>query len=131
MATVWLAGVLVVVEACYLGIPAGLALTNSSEYLRSVAAISYVEVVFAAALWLCGRVALAAVGSSRLASRLVLMAFVTLAALSCVYAPANVIMFAVFGGFLRCELLAHAAVAAPLTKDPVFRYGTSSRQGRG
>ena len=47
-AAVWLAIVLVAIKAYYLGIPAPLALTDFGNYLRSLAAISYGDVLFAA-----------------------------------------------------------------------------------
>ena len=50
--TVWLAFVLVAVKASYLGVPGAL-----GQYLRSLAAISYVDVVFAAVIWTAGRAA--------------------------------------------------------------------------
>ena len=54
-ASVWLAMVLVAVKAYYLGVPPALALTDSGNYLRSLAAISYVDVLFAAIVWASGR----------------------------------------------------------------------------
>ena len=50
-AAIWLAIVLVAIKAYYLGIPASLALADSGNYLRSLAAISYVDVLFAAVIW--------------------------------------------------------------------------------
>jgi len=46
-AAVWLAIVLVAIKAYYLGIPVALALTDVGNYSRSLAAISYGDVLFA------------------------------------------------------------------------------------
>ena len=104
-AAVWLAIVLVSVKAYYLGVPEGRALADLQDYLRSLAAISYVDVLFAAAVWTSGRVALALARNRRLVLAAVSVLFVTLAALSLVYAVANVMLFGVFGGFLTYPLL--------------------------
>src|SRR5262245_55666605 len=95
-ATVWFAIVLVCLKAYYLGIPGSRALTDVEGYLRSLAAISYVDVVFAAALWVFGRMLLA-VARNRLAIGTVSVTFVALGAFCCVYALANIIIFGVFG----------------------------------
>src|SRR6266849_465364 len=49
--TVWLALALVAVKASYLGVPGAVTLGDGQDYLRSLAAISYVDVVFAAVIW--------------------------------------------------------------------------------
>lgn len=105
-ATVWLAIGLVSVKMYYLGIPGPLTLEEAQHYLRSLAAISYQDVLFAAGVWACGRAVLAGVGHRRLAPRLVSLAFMSFAAFSCTYAVANVIVFGVFGGFVTYPLLA-------------------------
>jgi hypothetical protein len=58
-AAVWLAIVLVAIKAYYLGVPATLAFTDFGNYFRSLAAISYVDVVFAAICWASARAILA------------------------------------------------------------------------
>ena len=122
-AAFWLAIVLVAVKAYYLGVPAARAVTDAGSYLRSLAAISYVDVLFAAVVWAVGRATLAVVARWRLASRVVTVAFMAFAAFSCLYAVANVLVFGVFGGFLTYPLLAlvgdlrmlGSSVAAELT----------------
>jgi arylsulfatase A-like enzyme len=127
-AAVWLAAVLVVVKAYYLGVSVALALTDGGNYLRSLAAISYVDVLFAAVLWAVGRAILGLAGQRRLASRVVSIAFVAFAVFSVFYAVANVILFGVFGGFLTYPLFAlvgnvrmlSSSVAAHLTPRVVL-----------
>ena len=114
-AAVWLAIALVAIKAYYLGIPAALALTDFGNYLRSLAAISYVDVGFAAVCWAVARAILALVGDPgrpqqqdqrrRLASATSIV-FVAFAAFAAVYAIASVIFFGIFGGFLTYPLLA-------------------------
>jgi phosphoglycerol transferase MdoB-like AlkP superfamily enzyme len=121
--TVWLAFALVAVKASYLGVAPG----GPGHYLRSLAAISYVDVLFAAFVWIAGRVALILTGDRRLATRVVSLAFVWVSALCCLYAAANVLVFGVFGGFLTYPLLAlvgnvrmlRSSVAALLTRRAV------------
>jgi phosphoglycerol transferase MdoB-like AlkP superfamily enzyme len=93
---------LVVVKASYLGVPPG----ALGHYLRSLAAISYVDVLFAAGVWAAGRAVLMLTGDRRPATRIVSLAFVSFSALSCLYAAANVLVFSAFGGFLTYSLLA-------------------------
>ena len=64
-AAVWLAVVLVVVKASYLGIPGALPRTADAAYLRSLAAISYVDVMFAVLVWASGRAVLSRRGTGR------------------------------------------------------------------
>jgi hypothetical protein len=91
--TVWLAFALVVVKASYLGVHPG----ALGHYLRSLAAISYVDVLFAAGVWAAGRAVLMLTGDRRPATRIVSLAFVSFSALSCLYAAANVLVFSAFG----------------------------------
>lgn len=105
-ATVWLALVLVAVKAYYLGVPPALAFAAWPDYWRSLAAITYVDVLFAGALWGCARLGLTLARARRRAARLVSIAFLSFAAFSCMYQVANVIIFGVFGGFLTYPLLA-------------------------
>jgi arylsulfatase A-like enzyme len=109
-AAVWLAIALIAIKAYYLGIPAVLALTDFENYLRSLAAISYVDVAFAAVCWATARAILALAGDSggrwekgALATSILFVAF---AAFAAVYAIASVIFFGIFGGFLTYPLLA-------------------------
>ena len=104
-AAVWLAIALIAIKAYYLGIPAAAALADAQEYLRSLAAISYVDVLFAAIVWACGRVILTLTADRRWAACAVTVTFMSVAALSCLYAAANVAVFGVLGGFLTYPLL--------------------------
>jgi len=125
-AAFWLALVLVAIKAYYLGIPPSLALADSGNYLRSLAAISYVDVLFAAVIWAGTRAILALTeryGFSPRPASLVALIFVAAAALAAVYAVASVVFFGIFGGFLTYPLLAlvgnmrmlSSSVAAHLT----------------
>jgi arylsulfatase A-like enzyme len=105
-AACWLAIVLVGVKAYYLGVPPARAFGDSGNYLRSLAAISYVDVLFAGVVWVCGRAFLAVAGRRAFAQRAAVAAVIAFAALSCVYAITNVLVFGVFGGFLTYPLLA-------------------------
>jgi lipoteichoic acid synthase len=105
-AAVWLAIALITVKAYYLGVPAALTLTGSRDYALDLAAISFVDVLFAGSVWACGRAALALYGDRRGAARAVIVAVLALSAVSCVYALASVFFFGVFGGFLTYPLLA-------------------------
>ena len=90
-AAAWLAIVLVAIKAYYLGIPAPLALIDSGNYLRSLAAISYVDVLFAAICWAGARAILARAGDRRRTASAISMAFVAFAAFAAIYAVASVI----------------------------------------
>jgi arylsulfatase A-like enzyme len=103
-AALWLAIVLVAIKAYYLGIPVALALTDAGNYLWSLAAISYVDVLFAAISWAAARAILALPGERGASA--VSMVFVAFAACAAVYAAASVIFFGIFGGFLTFPLLA-------------------------
>jgi lipoteichoic acid synthase len=104
-AAVWLALVLVAIKAYYLGIPAPLALTDSGNYLRSLAAISYVDVLFAAICWAAARAILAVAGDRSRSATAASVLFVAFAASAAIYAVASVIFFGIFGGFLTYPLL--------------------------
>jgi phosphoglycerol transferase MdoB-like AlkP superfamily enzyme len=103
-ATVWLAAFLVAVKAYYLGLPGSR--TDINGYLQSLAAISYVDALFAAVVWAAARGLLALTG--RFTSRpapfvaVLLLAFAGCAA---VYAAASVVFFGIFGGFLTYPML--------------------------
>jgi arylsulfatase A-like enzyme len=104
-AACWLALVLVAIKAYYLGVPAALALADTEDYVSSLAAISYVDVLFAAIVWAVARLVLAVARRRGIPSLLVSVAFVTFGAFAVVYAIASVIFFGVFGGFLTYPLL--------------------------
>jgi arylsulfatase A-like enzyme len=103
---VWLAIVLVAIKAYYLGIPPTLAFTDFENYFWSLAAISYVDVVFAAICWAAARAILALAGERRRIGSAISVIFVALAAFAAIYAVASVIFFGIFGGFLTYPLLA-------------------------
>ena len=94
---------LVVIKAYHLGVPPRDGLL---EYLRSLAAISYVDVLFAAVCWAAARLVLLIVRRRPFAGRVVSGAFVAFAALCCFYAVVNIILFGIVGGFLTYPLLA-------------------------
>ena len=126
-AAVWLAVVLVSIKAYYLGVPGAFAVVQG-EYLRSIAAISYADVIFAAILWVCARVILAVFQRWQWVGRLTSLTFLAFSAFCCVYAVANVVVFGVFGGFLTYPLLAlvgnvrmlRSSVALHLTTPVTF-----------
>src|SRR6266849_1106282 len=105
-AAVWLAIALIAVKAFYLGVPAERTPTGGWDYLRDLAAISFVDVLFAGGVWACGRTALRISGDRRGATRAVTVAVLAFSAFSCVYALASVFFFSVFGGFPTYPLLA-------------------------
>jgi len=105
-AAVWLAVTFVAVKAYYLGAPAGRTLVAAWDYVRDLAAVSYVDVLWAALLWVCGRAALRIAASRPRAQRAITAAVLGLAAVSCLYALASIFFFSVFGGFLTYQLLA-------------------------
>ena len=102
---IWLAIVFVSIKAYYLGVPDALALREGS-YLRSIAAISYTDGLFAAAFWVFGRLTLISLSRFPRVRRVAVHAFVVVAAVFCIYAVVNVVVFGVFGGFLTYPLLA-------------------------
>ena len=122
-AAVWLAAILVAIKASYLGIPSAFALADSKDYVRSLAAVSYLDVLFAGVMWAATRAILTGAERWQLTSRTVSIAFVAFAGLAAIYAAANVIFFGIFGGFLTYPLLAvvgdvrmvSSSVAAHLT----------------
>jgi phosphoglycerol transferase MdoB-like AlkP superfamily enzyme len=105
-AAVCLAVGLVGVKAYHLGIPPVADLDRQEHYVRSLAAISYADVLCVAVLWSAARVALPLAGRWRRALRVVSCGFVGLSALCAWYAALNVLIFDVFGGFLTYPLLA-------------------------
>jgi arylsulfatase A-like enzyme len=101
-AAVWLAIVLVLIKACYLGLPRFGAF---GSYARSITAISYGDVVFAALVWLAVRALVALAGDRPLTGGLIVAFFIIASACMCLYAAASVIAFGMLGGFLTYSLL--------------------------
>src|SRR4029453_10619360 len=124
-AAVWLAAGLVAVKAYYLTVPRAVPWADelATPSVRLLAAISYGDLLFVSGLWIAGRAALALAGPRRLATRTITIAFITSAALACLYAVASIIVYDVLGGFLTYHLLAlvgdvgmlRSSVAAYLT----------------
>jgi arylsulfatase A-like enzyme len=123
-AAVWLAALLIAVKAYYLGLPASR--SDVDTHLRSLAAISYGDALFAASVWAAARTMLA-LTPLKLASAggapLVAVLLVAFAAGAVIYSTASVVFFGIFGGFLTYPMLAlvgdvrmlSSSVAAHLT----------------
>src|SRR5687767_12453899 len=94
-AAVWLAAVLVAVKAYYLTIPRALpwADEQATPTVRLLAAISYVDLLVVSGSWITVRAALAWAGPRTLATRTITIAFVTCAALACLYAVVSIIVY--------------------------------------
>ena len=105
-AAIWLAVVLVAIKAYYLGAPAAAAPRAAYDYLRDLAAVSFVDVLSAAALWTCAIAALRLTADRPRLVRAVAIASVAVGAFACLYALASVLFFSAFGGFLTYPLLA-------------------------
>jgi len=105
-ASVWLAVVLVGIKAAYLGWPGTPAIPVNGSYLRSLAAISYLDVVFAASVWAAGLLPLLISRGRPTLMRAVSVTAVAFSAAFCFYAVVNVILFGIVGGFLTYPLLA-------------------------
>ena len=104
-AAVWLAMVLLALKAYYLGAPQAPTVHAAWDYICDLAAISFIDVLYAALLWAAGAAALRLAGR-RPWTRLVIVAAVdAVAATSCLYALASVLFFNIFGGFLTYPLL--------------------------
>jgi lipoteichoic acid synthase len=99
MLGVWL----VAIKAYHLGVPPR---DGLSDYLRSLSAISYVDVLFAAVCWAAARLVLLIAWRRPFAGRAMSGAFVVFAAFCCLYAVVNIILFGIVGGFLTYPLLA-------------------------
>ena len=104
--SVWLAILLSGVKAYHLGIPPAVAITNLPNYIRSLAAISYVDVIFAAVLWAVARAALHLAGARARVASAIAIAFLVVAAICVIYSVANIVLFGLFGGFVTYPLLA-------------------------
>jgi arylsulfatase A-like enzyme len=104
-AAVWLSLVLVGVKAYYLASRGDLATIELLEDLPSLAAISYHDVAFAFVAWAIARAILLFTARNPPAARIVVLAFIVFATMSCLYAIASVIAFGILGGFLTYALL--------------------------
>lgn len=104
-AAVWLAVILVALKAYYLGAPWAPTVSVGRGYLRTLAAISYGDVLFAACVWLCGRALVLAAGGRPRVGRAISISVVSASALAGLYAVLNIIIFGTFGGFLTYPLL--------------------------
>ena len=105
-AAVWLAVLFVTIKAFYLGAPAAATPRAAWDYLRDLAAISFVDGLFAAVFWACATAVLALLGDRPRAIRAVTTASLAFGAFCCLYAIASIFFFSVFGGFLTYPLLA-------------------------
>src|SRR4051794_904882 len=127
-AAVWLAIAFVAIKAFYLGGPVAANSHAVWDFVRDLAAVSFVDVLFAAMLWVCGNAALAVAGDRPRVRAMLANAIVAAAALSCVYALASVFFFSIFGGFLTYPLLAlvgdvhmlRSSVAAQVSRLTLF-----------
>ena len=105
-AAVWLAAAFVAIKAFYLGAPAAFTPHAAWDYIRDLAAVSFVDTLCAALLWASGGAALRAAGDRPRAARAIALVVVAAGAVSCLYALASVFFFGAFGGFLTYPLLA-------------------------
>ena len=105
-AAVWLAAALVAIKAYYLGAPAAPTPRAARDYLRDLAAVSFVDLLSAAVFWAGGVAALVLIGDRPRAVRAIGVASLAVGAVGCLYALASVFFFSVFGGFLTYPLLA-------------------------
>jgi arylsulfatase A-like enzyme len=102
----WLAIVLLAIKAYYLGAPAAATPRAAWDYVRDVAAVSFVDAFFAVFFWICGTAVLLVAGNRPRVARLVTVVLMAFGAVSCLYAIASIFFFGVFGGFLTYPLLA-------------------------
>jgi len=65
----WLAIVMLAIKAYYLGAPAAPTPRAAWDYVRDLAAVSFVDALFAAVLWVCGTAALQLAGRRRRLAR--------------------------------------------------------------
>jgi arylsulfatase A-like enzyme len=103
---VWLAMAFVIVKAYYLGLPAAPTPHAASDYIRDLAAVSFVDVLYAAVLWSGGTAALWLAADRPRVRRTIVVGVSAVAALSSLYSLGSVLFFSVFGGFLTYPLLA-------------------------
>jgi arylsulfatase A-like enzyme len=104
-AAVWLAVVLVGVKASYLGSPLAPAIPVGGSYLRSLAAISYVDVAFVVSVWGTAWLLLIVGGRRSSVARGLSLTAVAVSALFCFYAIVSVLLFGILGGFITYPLL--------------------------
>jgi hypothetical protein len=102
----WLAIVLVAVKAFYLGTPAERTVHAMWDYVNDLTAVSFVDLLYAAVLWIAGTSALLLAGQRPRLRFTISAVMEAIAAMSCVYALASVLFFNVFGGFLTYPLFA-------------------------
>ena len=105
-AAAWLAIVLLAIKAFYLGTPAAATPHAAWDYLRDLAAVSFVDALFAAVLWVTATAALLLAGDRPRVARMVAIVAMLCGAISSLYAIASVFFFGIFGGFLTYPLLA-------------------------
>jgi len=102
--SVWLAVALVGIKASYLGWPGTPEIPVNGSYLRSLAAISYLDVVFAASVLAAGLLPLLISRGRPKIMRAVSVAAVAFSAVFCFYAVVNVLLFGILGGFITYSL---------------------------
>ena len=100
LAALWLAVALIAIKASYLGVP------REAGDLRSLAAISYSDVLLAAGIWAIARLAIALAAGRPRVLRALEIATVGGSAFICFYAAVNVAIFESLRGFLSYPLLA-------------------------
>ncbi len=105
-AAVWLAAVLVAIKGYYLGGPVAPTARAVWDFVRDLAAVSFVDVLFATLVWIAGTAALVAAKDRPRLVNGVIALVIGIAALSSLYAIASVFFFGIFGGFLTYPLLA-------------------------
>jgi arylsulfatase A-like enzyme len=127
-AAVWLAAALIAIKGYYLGGPVAPTPRALWDYLCDLAAVSFVDILFASLLWVVGTVALRLARRRPLVEHGIVAGVVGVAALSCLYAMASVFFFRIFGGFLTYPLLAlvgdvhmlRSSVAAQVSRGTVL-----------
>ena len=105
-ATVGLSLVFVGLKAFYLGRPPRADWTSVLTHARGIAAISFLDVVFAASWCAAALAALVLLGDRPRVARTIAWTFLIASSLACLYAVAGVVMFGVFGGFPTYSLIA-------------------------
>ncbi len=116
----WFGAVLVAAKACYLGVPH---LSGLADFWRSLAAISFRDVLAAAAAWAAARSGLALIGSRPRFARVWVGLFILVAACLALYSVAGVIAFGVLGGFLTVALL-HLVGSVRMITSSITAYLT-------
>src|SRR6185369_4575114 len=93
------------IKGCYLAFVAVDRPDTVLEFLRALAAVSYRDMCFAAALWAAARGVLALAARWRHGVPVVTHGFVLVSAASCLYVAANIAFFRALGGFLTYRLI--------------------------